>query len=209
MGFDVRFKFPRVLGHPGAAHQLSMLFKHPHIIGVDLVGAVASWIALWLFGHRRGRCSRGSIWRRLARWDRPCLRWLPTRARIRVLDGRKTIPPWSVLHWLFSSWWWSSPARRASVAQVPGELAKTSESWSGSAKQAFPLRLPIRVRVAAPVPFRAELLAPVQACPRAQTVHLGGEASIQRVEEELVAWAPGSALALMVRSHHQGQLKMR
>ena len=103
MGFDVRFKFPRVLGHPGAAHQLSMLFKHPHIIGVDLVGAVASWIALWLFGHRKGRSSGGSVWNGLAGWDRSCLRWLPTRARIRVLDEGETVPPGSVWHWLFSS----------------------------------------------------------------------------------------------------------
>src|SRR5438876_11693979 len=102
MGFDVRFEFARVLGHPGAAHQLSMLFKHPHIIGVDLVGAVASWIALWLFGHRRGRCSRGSVCSRFVRLERPCLRWLPISARIRVLDEGETVPLGSVLHWLFS-----------------------------------------------------------------------------------------------------------
>jgi hypothetical protein len=139
MGFDVRFKFPRVLGHPGAAHQLSMLFKHPHIIGVDLVGAVASWIALWLFGHRRGRCSRGSIWRRLARWDRPCLRWLPTRARIRVLDGRKTIPPWSVLHWLFSSWWWllRAPSMNSRHRRAVRRLLRFRASWQ---KRASPGR---------------------------------------------------------------------
>jgi len=32
---------------------------------------------------------------------------------------------------------------------------------------------------------------------------------IRLVEEEPAAWAPGTACALMVRSAHQGQLKMR
>src|SRR6266566_8564161 len=104
MGFDVRFKFPRVLGHPGAAHQLSMLLKHPHVIGVDLVSAVASGIALWVFGYRRSRSSRGSACGRPAGWDRPCLRWLSISARVRVLDEGETIPLGSVLHWLFSPW---------------------------------------------------------------------------------------------------------
>ena len=67
---------------------------------------------------------------------------------------------------------------------------------------------PFSVRVASPAPFPAELLELVQVCPQAQTVHLE-EVGIHKVEEEPVELAPGSALALMVRPHHQGQLKMR
>lgn len=106
MGFDVRFEFACVLGHPGAAHQLSMLFKHPHIIGVDLVGAVASWIAEWLFGHCGGRSSRVPIGSRCVSWDWTSLRCLSTRTWIRVLDEGETIPLGSMVHWLFSSWWY-------------------------------------------------------------------------------------------------------
>jgi hypothetical protein len=101
MGFDVRFKFPRVPGQPGAAHHLAIVFKHPHIIGVDLVGAIASRITWGLFGHRRGRRRRGAVGSRLAGWHRPPLCWLLAR----VLDEGETVAPGSVLCWLPRSSW--------------------------------------------------------------------------------------------------------
>ena len=144
MGFDVRFKFPRVLGHPGAAHQVSMLFKHPHIIGVDLVGAIASWIAWGLFGHRRGSRSRGSVWSGLVGCDMLCLRLL---VRIRVLDEGETVPPGSVVHWLFSSWWCRHERSRRGLLRVSfvntrhrhsvRRLLRFSSSWQ---KRASPGR---------------------------------------------------------------------
>jgi hypothetical protein len=103
----------------------------------------------------------------------------------------------------------SSPARRTLFAQVPGALARTGEDDAclGRVKRAIQIRR--QVRVAASAPVCADLLAPVGVCPRAQTVHLEEHGCIQKVEEEPAAWASGSARALMVRSAHQGQLKMR
>jgi len=103
----------------------------------------------------------------------------------------------------------SSPARRTLVAQVPGELARTGEddAYLGRAKRAIQIRR--QVRVAASAPLCVELLAPVQGGLLAQTVHLGGSVGIRRVEKEPVGWTPGTARALMVRSAHQSQLKMR
>src|SRR6266487_5578752 len=118
MGFDVRFEFARVLGHPGATHQLSMLLKHPHIIGVDLVGAVASWIALWLFRHRRGRHIRVFVGSGPIEWDWPFLRWLLTRVRIWVLDEGVAVPLGGVLHGLFSSWWYRHERSRQWLLRV-------------------------------------------------------------------------------------------
>jgi hypothetical protein len=105
----------------------------------------------------------------------------------------------------------SSPAHRTLVAQVPGALVKTGEDGarSGRANRAFPLRRLVRVREAASAPFRAELLAAVLVRPQTLTVHLEENGCLQRVEEELVAWAPVSFEALMIQSAHQGQLKMR
>lgn len=103
----------------------------------------------------------------------------------------------------------SLPARRPVVAQVPGELPRTGEEDAllGRAKRAIQRRQ--QVREAASAPVRAAQAAPVQGCPRAQTVHLGGYVGMRMVEEELAVWAPGSTRALMVRSAHQGQLKRR
>ena len=131
MGFDVRFEFARVLRHPCAAHQLSMLLKHPHIIGVDLVGAVASWIALWLFGHCGSRSSRVPVGSRCVSWDRTSLRWLSTRAWIRVLDEGETIPLGSVVHGLFSSWWYRHERSSRRVLRVSWVTVVTGAPSSG------------------------------------------------------------------------------
>jgi hypothetical protein len=103
----------------------------------------------------------------------------------------------------------SSSACRPVVAQVPGGLPRTGEDDAslGKAKRAFQRRR--QVREAASAPVRAAQAAPVQGCPRAQTVHLGGYVGMRMVEEEPVVWVPCSARALMVRSAHQGQLKRR
>jgi hypothetical protein len=106
----------------------------------------------------------------------------------------------------------SSPARRTLVDQAPGALATMVEddALSERANRASQVRRPVQVRVreALPRPLRAELSESVQVCPRAQTARLE-EVGMHRVEEEPVAWAPGCARALVVRSLYQGQLKRR
>jgi hypothetical protein len=69
--------------------------------------------------------------------------------------------------------------------------------------------LQVRVDEVVPALYRAELLEPIQGCLRAQTVRLEQVVEMCRVEEEPVAWAPGCARALVVRSLYQGRLKRR